>query len=348
VGSIDLPAAVDEASSIVVAGASGIVQLSSMGRREWSIASGGSPPVSGPILTSNGRRLVLTANGELLSISSTGQIRARVQLPANAIRSAAPALPLPDGGALLALGGELIQLEANHGIFAKARVNDEVRSIVHGPSGFLIVTEFGDIHRWLPPKPPVRLGEFGGHVSDGAVLGTANQLTAVVDRAKVVDFKLTTATRHLRIPPSGLVLQGPPAITAQLQTRVLSSDGLLLGHDLRGQETLRVALDTSRANNRRASADWGSAAPLVVDKTGWVAFALPSAELGVVSPSGEVRLARGAGCADPISLVPAGQRQLLLACRSGQVWMVGDTAKDSSEPKREAQRADGSTNDGAR
>ena len=43
--------------------------------------------------------------------------------------------------------------------------------------------------------------------------------------------------------------------------------------------------------------------------------------LGIVLP-GAVRAA-GAACVTPASLVPAGPGRMVLACRSGIVWLVG-------------------------
>jgi hypothetical protein len=60
-GSIDLPAAIDDQGAVVVAGASGVVQLSSAGAVEWSRSESA---VSGPVLTTRGERVVLTSSGD--------------------------------------------------------------------------------------------------------------------------------------------------------------------------------------------------------------------------------------------------------------------------------------------
>jgi hypothetical protein len=129
-------------------------------------------------------------------------------------------------------------------------VNDEVRALLQSERAFVFVTELGDVHSWSPPSGPRKLGNFGGRTSAGAALMQRDRLTAVVDQTRLVDFDLSTATRRVRADASSsLLLQGVPAITSR-ETRTLSGDGLLIGHDLAGSETLRVALDAQRSPRR--------------------------------------------------------------------------------------------------
>jgi hypothetical protein len=227
----------------------------------------------------------------------------------------------------LALGGQLFRLEAHGTIRAQAHVNDEVRAILRGKRGLLIVTELGDVHEWLPPAAPTKLGSFGGRIGEGAALSDSSRLSAVVDHARLVDFKLNTATRHVRMPESMLLLQGPPAITKNSETRVVSFDGVVLGHDVAGRETLRVSLRASPALS-----DGGaplteipiSSPPVLVDSDAWLAVSASGLDAGVVSPMGELYTAPDTACADPVSLAPAGEGKMLVACRSGSIWLVGD------------------------
>jgi hypothetical protein len=322
---IDLAPAVDEKSAIVVAGASSLTQLSSAGKLEWSLRLPHAAPVSGPILTSGGSRVILNSDGELLTVSRSGDVSQRVQLPFNGIRSAAPALPLHDGGLLLAIEGEVLRLDASGSIRAATRVNDEVRTLIQGPKSFLVVTEFGDVHEWVPPQSAVKRGNFGGRASQGAALSGPTRLSAVIDHTQIVDFDFFVGARRQRARSSTWILHGPPTITPAQETRILTSDGMLLGHTPSGRETLRVLLEAAGgAKGPPAPASTVSAAPpLIVDRSGFVALARPSFPLAVVNPTGEVVSAEGVGCADPIAVVPAGAARLLLACRSGQLWMAG-------------------------
>ena len=50
----------------------------------------------------------------------------------------------------------------------------------------------------------------------------------------------------------------------------------------------------------------------------------PGLDAGVVSVNGEVAAARGAACGDPVAIAPGGARRMVVACRSGLVFMLGD------------------------
>lgn len=334
-GSIDLPAAVDERGGIVVAGASGIVQLSKSGVIEWSRSE---PAVSGPVLTTRGERVVLTSNGELLYFTRSGELVRRLQLASAPVRTDAPLLPLEDGGLLVAAGGDVSRLTAGGSVRHSARFNDEVRALLQAPAGLVIATELGDVHGWSPPQPPRKLGSFGGRVSSGAALAGGRRLIASVEQTRLVELDLVTRARRTRVSVPGLLFQGTPVLTATQETRILSFEGTLLGHDANGQETARVPLTAGAASpDRRPATHFGGAPPLLVDGRGACAFALPNAEIGLVTAAGDVRTIREASCLDPVSLVPAGPQRVLLACRSGQLMLIGEAARSSAVERPRAQ-----------
>lgn len=323
-GSIDWPAVIDQHGSIALVSTVSLTQISSVGAVEWVLGFESAPPVTAPALTSDGLRVLLTASGELLGISARGHIRKRAQLPLRVVRSAVPLLPLEDGGLIVATSGDVLRLDANYAIVAQARVNDEVRSVVVSGHGLLIATELGDVYGWASPVPLTKLGSFGGRTPEGAALSSPERLTAVVDHARIVDFDVVTHSRFLRTSSAGAALLGPPAITAHGESRVLSTDGLLLGHDPAGRETVHMAVELAPNGAERGFALAGAAPPLLVDPQGLVAFARPGSQVGVVDLNGEIRTADGSGCFDPVSLTPAGPARLLLACRSGQLWLLSD------------------------
>ncbi len=321
-GSIDLPAAVDERGAIVVAGASGIVQLSKTGAIEWSRSE---PAVSGPVLTTRGERVVLTGSGELLYFTRSGDVVRRLQLASAPLRTDAPLLPLEDGGVLVAAAGDVSRLTPSASVRHVARFNDEVRTLLESPAGLVVTTELGDVHLWSPPHAPRKVGSFAGRVSTGAALGSDRRVIASVDQSRLVELDLSTRSRHVRVSVPGLLFQGAPVLTPTHETRILSFEGTLLGHEAGGQETLRVALTAGAASpDRRPATHFGGAPPLLLDARGACAFALPNAEVGIVDADGDVHTAPEASCIDPVSLVPAGPRRMLLACRSGQLLMIGE------------------------
>lgn len=328
VAGIDHPLLVDARGSVVAAGnPPHLTQLDARGRLEWT-ARLPSAPVTSPVLTSNGTRIVFTANGQLTAFDASGKLLRRQTLaPPGSLVNAAP-LALDDGGLVAALGGLVLRLDAAGGVAARAVIDDDVRSVVRDTDDkVLLITARGDVVEWKPPHRPSLRGSFGGRVEDGAALTGPARVTAVVDRTRLIELKLASRTRHVRLPDGPLLLRGPPAIASTGESRVASVDGLLLGHDTAGRETLRVALEPITVAPGDAGTHLpqaGGAPPLIVDSDGRTGFVRPGLDAGIVTADGEVVAASGAACGDPIALAPGGARRMVVACRSGLIFMLGD------------------------
>lgn len=321
-GGLDLPVAVDARQHVVAASPmSQLLELDDRGKLAWTLKTGNSAPVLGPVITTNGTRLVVTANAELWGAAPNGTLRIKRSLPLPSVRGGVPPLAARDGGVVLALPGTLLYLDASGDVQARAKQAEAPVSLIEQGGRTLIVTERGDVLEWKPPSEPTKLGSFGGRVDEGAALSSPNHLTAVVDHERLVDFKLSTKTRHIRLSSSER-LQGPPAILASGETRVATFSGLMLGHDRTGIETARAELEPSTGGST-AIPGLFLPPPLVVDGKGRVVFVRPGLDAGVILESGEPKAAAGAACGDPLALAPAGPQRFLVACRSGLIVMVG-------------------------
>lgn len=319
-GGLQLPVVVDARGHVIAASPmSQLVELDAKGKLAWSAKTGNSVPVQGPVLTTNGTRMLVTSNAELWGISANGTLLMRRSLPTPSVRRAVPPLATADGGVVLAVVGSLLALDASGDVQARASQADPVATLIEHGRRTLIVTERGDVLEWNPPREPTKLGSFGGSVEEGVALSSANHLTAVVDAKRIVDFKLSTKTRHIRAQSTDR-LQGPPTILANGETRVASFSGLMLGHDRAGLETARAELEPGSG---ASVPGMFQPPPLVVDAMGRVAFVRPGLEAGVVLESGEQKTAAGAACGDPLSLAPAGPNRFVVACRSGLILMIG-------------------------
>jgi PQQ-like domain len=322
-GGLDLPPAVDAGGHVVAASpAAQVTEIDRDGKAIFSVKTGVSAPALGPVLTSDGTRMVVTAGGELYAISSNGNVEHRRTLPFGTVRNAVQPLATSDGGAVLASGGMLLSVDSSGGIRARAELAPAPAALIERHARVLVVTQDGDVYEWKPPAEPTKLASFGGKVDEGAALSSPNHVTAVVDHQRVMDLNLTAGTRHVRVESSE-TLQGPPAILANGETRVASLSGLMLGHDRTGAETTRAALEPPLPGGSIVTPGVANPPPLVVDTRGRVAFARPGLDAGVVLPNGETRSAKGAACGDPAALVPAGPNRMLLACRSGLLIMIG-------------------------
>ncbi|NUQ77971.1 MAG: hypothetical protein HUU21_30935, partial [Polyangiaceae bacterium] len=63
---------------------------------------------------------------------------------------------------------------------------------------------------------------------------------------------------------------------------------------------------------------------VVVDPDGRIGFARAGGRVGVVGTDGAVAIAGEKLCSVPVSVQPAGPRRMLVACRDGAVWMLGE------------------------
>jgi hypothetical protein len=149
-------------------------------------------------------------------------------------------------------------------------------------------------------------------------------LVGVVEHQRLVSLNLRTGATRVRFSDPALTLQPPLAVTKPFETRVVTADGLLLAHDASGNEQARVPLEGIAHPTSTAPSTLNAAAPIVVDAGGAVAFARQRAGFGVAHPDGSVETTEGAACSDPVALAPAGARKLIVACRSGSLWLLGE------------------------
>ncbi len=327
-GSARGPVAVDARGAVVVASAGGTLsQLQPDGKPGWSLRTGDGAPVTGPVILSGGRRVVITSSAELFSVRPDGKDARLVPLPVTRSRVFRAPLPTASGGLAVAAGDTLLLLDAGGNVQTRATLPEQASTLLARPADFVVVGERGNVYAWQPPALPRKLASFAGKVEGGAALSSPRVLTAVVDERRIVDLDLSTDTRHLRLDGSER-LEGPPALLKNGETRVTTWDGLLEGHAKDGQETLRVPLEPlgniADAGVPSSIAAASPSPPPLVDAVGRTAFARPGLDIGVVGADGHVESARGASCPDPVALAPAGPKRLVLVCSTGHVWMLGE------------------------
>jgi hypothetical protein len=316
----DFSFAVDGEGALVLASAASVVaQVDARGRTSWT-ARTGSPAAIGPVLLSDGRRAVITSSGELVAFDATGRLVLRRALPGGDVRNAVAALALDDGGLAFATGDTVLHIERDGDVRSRSRLEGTVQSLLARGGELLAVTERGHVFSLVRSRAPLRVGSFGGRIDEGAALALPDRLLAVVEHRRLIELRLTGGTRRTAVFDPVLSLVGPPVIAADGGTRISTADGMLLFHDVRNRETLRVALEPQAGSGEVG----GFAPPVVVDAQGRVAFVRPGRDAGVVLPSGEIAAAANATCPDPIALCPAGPGRFAVACRSGVLLMIAD------------------------
>jgi hypothetical protein len=323
-GGIAHPVTVDDQGALIVSSPiAALTQIAAGGKTLWTVQTGATPPVTAPVLTSDGTRVVLTSGGDLLGFDRAGRRRFSVLLPLAAVRNVAEPLPLDDGGLVVAGGRSVLRLDRGGSLQARALLDADVTVLLSRGRATLIITERGDVAEWHPPSAPTKIASFAGRVDGAARFGST--LIAVVDQARLIDLDLVTGARHERLEmPLGL--SGWPSLLPDGGTRIVTLDGLLLGHDSRANETQRVALEppTLLGSAGAPSAPASASPSVIVDAKGRVGFVRPGLAAGVVDASGTIHSAEGAACLDPVGVTPAGLGRMVLACRSGALWMLGE------------------------
>ncbi|MBN2197108.1 MAG: PQQ-binding-like beta-propeller repeat protein [Polyangiaceae bacterium] len=321
-GTITLPPAVDPSGALIVASTGGITELTPNGTRTFTRSLPGATAASSPAIALDGSRLVMTSNGTLVALSPSGTLQFEHRLPLDP-ESVLPALVVTRTGSVLVGAADVVLEVAPDGeLLARTTIDRMPAAIIALPSQRIIVTTSGDVLRWRAPDPPRRLGTFGGSVHRGVARIGDRELLAVVDRTRLASLALATGTLRVLAVATGFEFSGPPVLTAAGETRVVTSDGVLLGHDRQGQETHRVLLNapSTRTPQRGRSP---VPTPLVMDREDRVAVAWPTKSPMVATADGRLATSEEAECDEPVAIVPLPQRTMAVICASGVVTCLG-------------------------
>ena len=324
-GSVQHAPAVDSRGAVVVASSESLSELGPSGRVTWTLRLG-ARATSAPVLLSDDTRVVVTADGQLVGAGRSGRLAWVRRIPCPVNVSTTVVLPWSDGGLVLAAADHVFWMDGGGGWRSSALVSSQVTAVLRRGPAPVVVLLTGEVFAWDGIAAPRRLGSLGGRGNQGAVLIGEHLLAAVVDDKRLVEIDLVTGAHRVRVPEGALSYQSRVGVTAQGETRLVSADGLLFGHDAHGRETLRVAL--GRAGPDR---DAGAPSPtkptstlLLVDRRGFLAYARSGQQPAVLGADKEVFALAAPACEDPVGLVSAGPARLAGACRSGVVWLAAD------------------------
>lgn len=313
-----------------------MLKLGPDGKEIWRARLGTAAPLAPPVLTSDGTLAVITSAGQAWGITPSGAVKFAVPLGIRGRDADAAPLALDDGGLVVAAGRTLLELGADGAVRARTQIEDRVvGALLAGPDGTLITTDSGGVYTWRPPGVPRKLGSFNGSPRRGAALADARTLIAVVDGRRVVALDLPTGTTHVRSSGSGGVsaFDAPVAVSSSGLVIAATQAGLLIGLDAAGNEKLHVSLDKLSASAAADASVLGGffgvvelkpSPAVVVDPDGRIGFARAGGRVGVVGTDGAVAIAGEKLCSVPVSVQPAGPRRMLVACRDGAVWMLGE------------------------
>jgi hypothetical protein len=307
---IDAPPLVDARGDVTVLTARGDVVVLAPDGVERSHTAVGTAAATPAALLSDGTAVFLSGQGDAIGVR-LASLRFRTRIGGG--RTGVAPLALEDGGFVVAMAGELVAVDGEGGIRARAALpaGDPPANALLGAAGadgatVYAVTANGTAWAWVPAsgREVRQVGSFGGPADGGAAIaagGSVGLLVAVVgSQLLALDPATGILTTRGSAPTSGAVaLLGPPATRGGAITvvGVTVTRTLALTFDPSGAELLHQALAPSLLlplpdggtgpGQLPAHGGLGHAGPLV-DPQGNVAFALPSGEVGVASASGAV------------------------------------------------------------
>jgi len=343
-GNIDLPPVVDELGRVLVAlSLPEVVALGADGKEVFRTRIGVSPAVAAPVLTSDGTLVVVTGAGVAVGVNREGRIRYATPLGARGRDLEVAPLARSDGSVVMG-GRTLIELDETGAIRARASLPERaVGALLEGPEGTIITAESGNVYVFRSPSAPRKVGTFGGPLRRGAALEGGRTLLAVVGGRTVVGLDLPTGLSHVRLGDVGLgTYDEPVTIHPKGFLMVTTSTGFLFGIDAAGNEKVRMMLDKGAGQGTTlpgqppdpqaglgggffgTATDARPSPGLLVDAAGRIAFARQGGRVGVARADGSISVVGERMCTNPVSIQPAGEEKLVVACRDGTVWMMGD------------------------
>jgi hypothetical protein len=313
-GGVSCNLLVDAAGDIFVVGTGRVTQLNQAGQREYSQPADITSAVTATLLA-DGTRVALSAEGQLRAWSATGAAQFSVELPSPNRWVDGALLPLPDGGLLVSGGVQLLDLDAAGHVRARAKMKHPVhQTLVLGARG-IIIDEHGGIYEWGGFELMARRESFPGRVVAVAASGDASLVALMSPDSSLVEVSLATGVSHelARVAEPGLL--PPLSVAAPGQVGAIRRDGIRfwLGQDIpvaAGGRSLKVA-DSVRGALLLGGPD-GAFAWLTADRA-----------LRLANGAEQEREVPEVRCGEPESLVSAGARRLLVACRSGELWLIG-------------------------
>jgi hypothetical protein len=314
-GGVSCNLLVDAAGAIFVVGRGRVTQLNREGQREYSQPADITSAVAATLLA-DGTRVALTAEGQLRAWSATGAAHFSVELPSPNRWGDGALLPLPDGGLLVSGGVQLFDLDAAGYVRARVRMKHPVQqTLVLGARG-IIVDEHGGIYEWGGFELSARRETFPGRVVAVAASGDSSLVALMAAESSLVEVSLVTGASHELAHVAEPGLLPLLSIAAPGQVGAIRRDGIRfwLGQDTSVTASVRsLKVSESVRGARLLGGPAGAFAWLAADR---------ALRLGADGTEQERELPE-VRCGEPESLVSAGARRLLVACRSGELWLIG-------------------------
>lgn len=311
-----------EGQLIVVHGEPRLSKLDAKGRTLWSERLP-SEASSAPVLTSSGAIVIVTRDGEALFFSKTGKLQAKRALPVNDPRRRSLAIPTNNGGALVASGSDLLELDELGAIVRQLHASGNLSTIAQASGALVAISENGNVQLARATGDLELIGSFGGNVPEAAAVDDG-KVFAVVDGHRWRELDLKTGRVVTLANEPGLTLTGPVALLDAPAAAFVVGGGFVSMRAKDGAESARVPLSALGQNFDPALR--GLRAALVIsDQRGAIAAVQSGNDALLLRAGGNALRLDDTSCLDPFRPTPTADG-LVFACRSGQLFGVSDKA----------------------
>jgi hypothetical protein len=317
------PASTAHGDLIVVHSEPRLSQLDAQGRTLWSERLS-SEASSAPVLTSAGAILIVTRDGDVSLYSNSGKLRAKRALPLNDPRRRTLSVPTGNGGALVASGSELLELDERGALVRKLHGSGNLSTVAEADGALIAVTESGQVQVAHATGDLDLVGSFGGGVPEASAIA-GGRVFAIVDGHKWSSLDLKTGRVSLLANEQNLPLSGPAALLEAPSVALVAGGGFISMRANDGTETARVALNASPQGIEPALRS-SRPALLVSDRNGTIAAVQAGNDALVLRRGGSALRLDETSCLDPFRPTPT-KAGIVFACRSGQLFGVSGTAR---------------------
>ena len=195
---------------IVVHSEPRLSQLDAKGRTLWSERLG-SEASSAPVLTSAGAILIVTRDGDVSLYSGSGKLQAKRALPLTDPRRRTLTIPTDNGGAVVASGRDLLELDERGALVRKLHASGNLSTVAQADAALVAVGDNGNVQLARASGDLELIGSFGGSVPEGAAVSNG-RVFAIVDGHKWCALELKTGHVETLANEQNLALSGPPAL----------------------------------------------------------------------------------------------------------------------------------------
>lgn len=319
-GGIGQPPTSDAAGNLFIAhGEPRLSKLDPSGRSLWSVRLP-SEAFSAPVLLGNGNVLLITREGDALIHSNAGALLVRRALPLSDARRRFLAIPTSTGGAWVANGRDVLELDERAGVVRRLQARGALSALLEADSAWLAIGEAGSVERARGSGDFELVAELGGNTPDGAAV-QGDRLYALLDGHRLLSLALRTGQSSTLVSDPALALSGPLALLPRAAVAFVADGGFVSLRAADGSETLRVALNAGQGFEPALR---GLRPALVItDDSGSVVAVRSGNDALVIGDAGSSTRLDGTACLDPFRATPA-PHGFVLACRSGQLFFVGE------------------------